>query len=68
MLIIMSTLRRVLIANRGEIAVRCIRACKQLSITSIAIFTSADAGSLHVRLADSSVLFDGEGPRAYTDM
>ncbi|KAI1771000.1 AHS2-domain-containing protein [Hypoxylon cercidicola] len=64
----MATLRRVLIANRGEIAVRCIRACKQLSITSIAIFTAADAGSLHVRLADSSVLLDGEGPRAYTNI
>ncbi|KAI1077944.1 AHS2-domain-containing protein [Whalleya microplaca] len=64
----MSTLRRVLVANRGEIAVRCINACKQLSITSIAIFTSADAASLHVRLADSSVLLEGEGPRAYTDI
>ncbi|KAI1097624.1 carbamoyl-phosphate synthase L chain, ATP binding domain-containing protein [Jackrogersella minutella] len=64
----MSTLQRVLIANRGEIAVRCIRACKQLSITSIAIFTAADSGSLHVRLADSSVLLEGEGPRAYTNI
>ncbi|KAI1407306.1 AHS2-domain-containing protein [Hypoxylon sp. FL1857] len=64
----MAVLRRVLIANRGEIAVRCIRACKQLSITAIAIFTAADAGSLHVRLADLSVLLDGEGPRAYTNM
>ncbi|OTA80578.1 hypothetical protein M434DRAFT_380972 [Hypoxylon sp. CO27-5] len=64
----MSPLRRVLVANRGEIAVRCIRACKQLSITTIAIFTSADAGSLHVRLADTSVLLEGEGPRAYTNI
>ncbi|KAI1385920.1 AHS2-domain-containing protein [Hypoxylon trugodes] len=64
----MSALTRVLIANRGEIAVRCIHACKQLSITSIAIFTSADAGSLHVRLADSSILLEGEGPRAYTNV
>ncbi|KAI4869941.1 AHS2-domain-containing protein [Hypoxylon rubiginosum] len=64
----MPTLRRVLIANRGEIAVRCIRACQRLSITSISIFTAADAGSLHVRLADSSVLLDGEGPRAYTNI
>ncbi|KAI0838476.1 AHS2-domain-containing protein [Hypoxylon sp. FL0890] len=64
----MTILRRVLVANRGEIAVRCIRACKQLSITTIAIFTAADAGSLHVRLADSSVLLEGEGPRAYTNV
>ncbi|KAI0379391.1 AHS2-domain-containing protein [Hypomontagnella monticulosa] len=64
----MSALHRVLIANRGEIAVRCIRACKQSSIATIAIFTSADAGSLHVRLADSSVLLEGEGPQAYTNI
>ncbi|KAI1759909.1 AHS2-domain-containing protein [Hypoxylon sp. FL1150] len=62
------TLRRIIIANRGEIAVRCIRACKQLNLTSITIFTAADAASLHVRLADSSVLLDEEGPRAYTNI
>ncbi|KAI0892992.1 AHS2-domain-containing protein [Annulohypoxylon nitens] len=64
----MMSLRRVLIANRGEIAVRCIRACKQLSITSISIFTPADSGSLHVRLADISVLLEDEGPKAYTNI
>ncbi|KAI0007565.1 AHS2-domain-containing protein [Xylariaceae sp. FL0662B] len=64
----MPNLHRVLVANRGEIAVRCIHACKKLAITSIAIFTSADVASLHVRLADSSVLLEGEGPRAYTNI
>ncbi|KAI1455092.1 AHS2-domain-containing protein [Annulohypoxylon moriforme] len=64
----MSPLRRVLIANRGEIAVRCIRTCKQLSITSISIFTPADSGSLHVRLADESILLEEEGPQAYTNV
>ncbi|KAI2466913.1 AHS2-domain-containing protein [Annulohypoxylon bovei var. microspora] len=64
----MAPLRRVLIANRGEIAVQCIRACKELSIKSIAVFTPADSGSLHVRLADTSVLLEDEGPRAYTNI
>ncbi|OTB03152.1 hypothetical protein M426DRAFT_12743 [Hypoxylon sp. CI-4A] len=62
------SLHRILIANRGEIAVRCIHACKQLSIQTVAIFTAADAGSLHVRLADSSILLEGEGPKAYTNI
>ncbi|KAK6953251.1 hypothetical protein Daesc_005552 [Daldinia eschscholtzii] len=64
----MSSIPRVLVANRGEIAVRCIQACKQLSFPSVAIFTTADASSLHVRLADSSVLLEGEGPQAYTNI
>ncbi|KAI1469151.1 AHS2-domain-containing protein [Daldinia caldariorum] len=64
----MSLTPRVLIANRGEIAVRCINACKRLSFPSVAIFTTADASSLHVRLADSSVLLEGEGPQAYTNI
>ncbi|OTB17641.1 hypothetical protein K445DRAFT_315386 [Daldinia sp. EC12] len=64
----MSPIPRVLVANRGEIAVRCIQACKQLSFPSVAIFTTADASSLHVRLADSSVLLEGEGPQEYTNI
>ncbi|KAI1495415.1 urea carboxylase [Biscogniauxia marginata] len=64
----MQKLHRVLIANRGEIAVRCISACRQLSIESVAIFTKADAGSLHARLADKSIMLKGEGQRAYTDI
>lgn len=61
-------LRRVLIANRGEIAVRCINACRTLGIASVSLFTKADASSLHVTLADEAVLLGEEGPPAYLDM
>lgn len=46
---------RILIANRGEIALRVIRACKEMGIASVAVFSEADRESAHVRLADRSI-------------
>ena len=54
---------KILVANRGEIAVRIIRACKELNIRTVAVYSEADANSMHVQMADEAICI-GRAPIA----
>ena len=56
--------KKVLVANRGEIALRIIRACKELGLRTVAVHSTVDAAALHVRLADQSVCIGPPSPAA----
>ena len=56
-------IRKLLIANRGEIAVRIIRACREMGIATVAVYSEADEESLHTQLADEAICI-GPGPSA----
>ena len=57
-------MQRVLIANRGEIALRAIRACRELGLDSVAVYSTADQEAMHVRRADEAVCIGPPQARA----
>ncbi|MCH1472363.1 MAG: biotin carboxylase, partial [Bacteroidia bacterium] len=57
-------MKKILIANRGEIAVRIIKTCQKMGISSVAIYSEADRDSKHVQLADEAVCI---GPAASSE-
>mgnify|MGYP001006438915 CR=1 FL=1 len=61
--------RRVLIANRGEIAQRVIRACRELGIETVAVYSSADADALYLRQADETICIGPpQSAKSYLDI
>ncbi|MCA9876393.1 MAG: hypothetical protein KC442_01380, partial [Thermomicrobiales bacterium] len=62
-----AALRTLLIANRGEIAVRIIRAARTLGLRSVAVYSDGEQEALHVRLADEAWRLDSAAPIPYLD-
>ena len=61
--------QKILIANRGEIALRIIRACRELGIRTVAIYSQADAEALHAQLADEAICIGpSSGAESYLDI
>jgi acetyl/propionyl-CoA carboxylase alpha subunit len=60
--------KKLLIANRGEIAVRIARTAAEMGLATVAIFSEDDAASLHTKTADEAVGLKGSGPAAYLDV
>ncbi len=60
--------KRILVANRGECAIRIIRSCRELGIESVAIFTKEDAHALHVKKADQAVLIGPDPVKSYLNI
>lgn len=56
-------MNKILVANRGEIAVRIIRACKEMNIKTVAVYSEADKDAMHTRLADETICIGPAEPR-----
>jgi acetyl/propionyl-CoA carboxylase alpha subunit len=65
----MKTIKRILIANRGEIACRIIRTCQSMGISTVAVFSDADKDALHVKMADTAMYIgESEVHKSYLDI
>jgi len=58
--------KKILIANRGEIAVRIIRTCKEMGIKTVAVYSDVDEESIHVHMADEAICIGPAQPRIVT--
>ena len=56
-------MNKIFVANRGEIAVRIIRACKEMNIKTVAVYSEADKDAMHTRLADEAICIGPAEPR-----
>ena len=56
-------MNKILVANRGEIAVGIIRACKEMNIKTVAVYSEADKDAMHTRLADEAICIGPAEPR-----